>query len=215
MTWDSALKRASTNLEAVPLPGAATLPALITAKELQGTHFPPVSWVVHDLVPEGLTLLAGKPKLGKSWLALQIGLGVATGGEVLGRPVEQGTVLYAAMEDDYRRLKSRLGKCAGGLAAVARDLLLTTEWPRLDAGDWKRLTAGLGAIPWRGSSSSTPWQRCVRQGKPATASIPRTTPRFAACTRWRTRQASGSSASTTSGRRMRKTHSIPSQDRPV
>jgi hypothetical protein len=147
MTWDTALERASTNLEAVPLPGAATLPALITAKELQGTPFPPVSWVVHDLVPEGLTLLAGKPKLGKSWLALQIGLGVATGGEVLSRPVERGTVLYAAMEDNYRRLKSRLGKCAGQLAAWPEDLLLTTEWPRLDAGGLEAIDGWLGSHP--------------------------------------------------------------------
>ena len=147
MTWDTALKRASTNLEAVPLPGAATLPALITAKDLQGTHFPPVSWVVRDLVPEGLTLLAGKPKLGKSWLALQMGLGVATGREVLGRPVEQGTVLYAAMEDNYRRLKSRLGKCAGQLAAWPEDLLLTTEWPRLDAGGLEAIDGWLGSHP--------------------------------------------------------------------
>lgn len=147
MIWDSTLRRASSNLEAFPLPGAATLPALITAKELQETNFPPVSWVVRDLIPEGLTLLAGKPKLGKSWLALQMGLGVATGGEVLGRPVEQGPVLYAAMEDNYRRLKSRLTKCAASLPSWPDHLSLTTEWPRLDAGGLEAIDTWLGRNP--------------------------------------------------------------------
>jgi hypothetical protein len=102
---------------------------------------------VSDLVPEGLTLLAGKPKLGKSWLALQMGLGVASGGEVLGRPVAQGPVLYAAMEGNYRRLKSRLRKCAGELASWPGDLSFTTEWPRLDAGGLQALDGWLGRHP--------------------------------------------------------------------
>ena len=123
MRWDRTLDRASTDVEALPLPDGVGMPSLITAKELQETEFPPVSWVVRDLIPEGLTILAGKPKLGKSWLALQMGLGVATGGEVLGRSVEQGAVLYAALEDNLRRLKSRLRKSAGPLS----------DWPRISA----------------------------------------------------------------------------------
>ena len=123
------------------------MPTMVTAKELQETEFPPVSWVVRDLIPEGLTLLAGKPKLGKSWLALQMGLGVASGGEVLGRPAEQGPVLYAAMEDNYRRLKSRLRKRAGELMSWPGNLSFATEWPRLDAGGLEALDGWLGHHP--------------------------------------------------------------------
>lgn len=47
------------------------LSAFITAAELQQMNFPPVRWVVPEIIPEGLTLLAGKPKLGKSWLVLE------------------------------------------------------------------------------------------------------------------------------------------------
>jgi len=43
---------------------------LIIAKELQIKEFPPINWIVDDILPEGLTILAGKPKLGKSWSEL-------------------------------------------------------------------------------------------------------------------------------------------------
>ena len=42
----------------------------IDADTLQSTAYEPVSFVVDDLLPQGLHLLAGAPKIGKSWLAL-------------------------------------------------------------------------------------------------------------------------------------------------
>jgi RecA-family ATPase len=58
---------------------------------------------------EGLTILAGKGKIGKSWLALGIAIAVASGGYALGSiKVEQGDVLYLALEDNERRLQKRL-----------------------------------------------------------------------------------------------------------
>jgi RecA-family ATPase len=111
-----------------------TLPALMSARELQVRDFPPVSWVVRDILPEGVTLLAGKPKLGKSWLALQLGYSVASSTEVLGRQVRSGDVLYAALEDNTRRLKGRLQKLAPGDAPWPDGLKLATEWPKLDNG---------------------------------------------------------------------------------
>jgi hypothetical protein len=93
---------------------AATPPAndavaeIAPADDLLGADFPPTRFVVADLLPVGLSILAGRPKLGKSWLALQIAIAVATGTPVLGRPTEQGPVLYLALEDSPRRLKERL-----------------------------------------------------------------------------------------------------------
>lgn len=53
-------------------------------------------------------MLAGRPKLGKSWLALQLAQASACGGKVFEQSVEPGPVLYIALEDSERRLQQRL-----------------------------------------------------------------------------------------------------------
>ena len=71
-----------------------------TAADLMATEFPPVRFAVPGLVPEGLMILGGKPKLGKSWLVLGWACAVAAGGKALSaRDVDQGEVLYLALED--------------------------------------------------------------------------------------------------------------------
>jgi hypothetical protein len=90
--------------------------------------------VVPGILPEGVTLLAGKPKKGKSWMALGICEAVATGGMAFGsKPVEQGDALYLALEDNPKRLKKRLKKLLGGRDAPDR-MHLKTGWARLDEG---------------------------------------------------------------------------------
>jgi hypothetical protein len=114
--------------------GAKTVPAALrTARQLQGMSFPPIHWVVPGLLPEGLTILMGAPKLGKSWLALDIALGVARGSEVLGQSCEQGDVLLLALEDNERRLQDRLNKIAGD-GTWPDALAYATQWQRLNAG---------------------------------------------------------------------------------
>jgi len=76
--------------------------------ELLDAEFPPLRWIVPNILPEGLTFLAGRPKVGKSFLALQIACSVANGGRVFGEPVERMPVLYIALEDGPRRLQRRL-----------------------------------------------------------------------------------------------------------
>src|SRR5215213_2069745 len=72
-----------------------------SAVELMRKDIPPVRWVVPGILPEGVALLAGKPKLGKSWLALGLCVAVAAGGYALStRPVAQGAALYLALEDN-------------------------------------------------------------------------------------------------------------------
>lgn len=108
-----------------------------TAETLQTQTFPPVSYVIPGVIPEGLTLLAGKPKTGKSWLALDLCIAVAAGRYCLGdkRP-QQGDVLYAALEDNPRRLQRRLDKVLGPsfVDTWPDRLSLTTVWRRLDKG---------------------------------------------------------------------------------
>ncbi len=122
-----------------PLKGAVQLPAgIFSAAELQGRVFPPINWAVPDILPEGLTILAGKPKLGKSWLALDMALAVAGGRSVLGRECDPGPALYLALEDNERRLQRRLNLIEPYLEWPS-GLELNTRWPRLDQGGLKTI----------------------------------------------------------------------------
>ena len=101
-----------------------------SARDLMAQTFPPPRWAVPGLISEGLTVLAGAPKLGKSWLCLDLAAGIGGRGQVLGKlDVETGPVLYAALEDTPRRLQSRLRKVLDG-GDVPYGLDFTTELPR-------------------------------------------------------------------------------------
>lgn len=102
--------------------------------ELMGAVFPEPTWVVPGLVPEGVTLLVGAPKLGKSWLALGLALAVASGGAALGSiPVEKGKAAVLALEDTPRRLQSR-AKLLLGDQPMPDGLGVAFEVPRLGEG---------------------------------------------------------------------------------
>jgi hypothetical protein len=115
----------------------------ITAAELQRKVFPPIKYVVPGFIAEGCTLLAGRPKLGKSWLALDIALAVSRGSTCLGQiKCEQGSVLCLALEDNERRLHSRIEKLMPytfPAQAWPDSLHLHTEWPRANAGGLKQI----------------------------------------------------------------------------
>ena len=81
-----------------------------TVDELYEADFPEPKWIVPDLLPTGLASLAGRPKLGKSWLALQLAAAVACGEHFLDWAVQDGRVLFIALEDPPRRLRDRLGR---------------------------------------------------------------------------------------------------------
>src|SRR5262245_50916918 len=116
---------------------------LITAEALQSKEFKPVRIILPDLIPEGTTILAGKPKVGKSWLALDVCMAVADENRfVLGdrRPIH-GDVLYLALEDNPRRLKKRIDKIAQGQGRWSNRLALHTEWKRVDQGGLEDIEA--------------------------------------------------------------------------
>src|SRR6202008_1206803 len=85
---------------------------MISAPELMGKQFPEIVYLVPGMIPEGLTLFASRPKLGKGWMVFDVGIGVASGGCVMVsiKPGTAGDVLYLALEDNQRRLKRRLSK---------------------------------------------------------------------------------------------------------
>lgn len=92
-----------------PSPDAAPL-TLLTADHILTTDWPEPVWAIPQILPAGLTNFAGKPKLGKSWMTLQIAQAVAAGGITLGQRVAKGPVLYLALEDSPRRLQDRMKK---------------------------------------------------------------------------------------------------------
>ena len=112
-----------------------------TAAELLDAEFPEIRWVVPGLIPSGLSVLAGAPKLGKSWLALSLAIAAATGSFALGKiPVEKADVLYLALEDTGRRLQDRLRKLN---ATRFENLQFFTDWATGATG----LAAYLGQYP--------------------------------------------------------------------
>lgn len=102
------------------------------AADLYGKHIerPPV--IVDGMIPAGLTVLAGAPKRGKSWLALMLALCVSAGDPFLGAATTQGDVLYMDLESRQYRVKDRLGKLIPGRAPDS--LYITHESDRLEAG---------------------------------------------------------------------------------
>ena len=77
--------------------------ATLMSKELR-----PPNFVVDTLLSQGLHILAGSPKVGKSWLALWLAVTVAKGESVWGMSTKQGTTLYLCLEDSQLRIQNRL-----------------------------------------------------------------------------------------------------------
>jgi hypothetical protein len=91
------------------------LSGLRTGDWLDAQVFPPLNYVVPGLIPEGLTLLVGAPKIGKSWLSLAIALAAASGGAALGHiQVDPRPVLLLTLEDGDRRLQDRIRRLTPG-----------------------------------------------------------------------------------------------------
>lgn len=114
---------------------------------VMATVFEPIRWTVPGYLAEGLSVLAGRQKLGKTWLAIDFALAVSTGGVAMGSvSVEQGDVLYIDMENGPRRIQRRIETLYAD--ERHRPDLSRLEWvtdaPQLDKGfipaleDWRR-----------------------------------------------------------------------------
>lgn len=111
-----------------------------TLEELLAKEFPEPRWVVDTLLTEGLTILSGGPKMGKSWMALSIGISIALETKVFDQlNTQAGTVLYLALEDNFRRLQTRCRKLLKEEQAPNARLIFRDTFKKMDAQGIKDL----------------------------------------------------------------------------
>ena len=101
----------------------------VTMEELFDTVYDSTPPVIEGLLYNGVSIIAGSGKVGKSFLMAQIGYHVSTGTPLWGMPVRKCKVLYLALEDSFSRLQRRLYQMFGG--APTKDFVLTTSAGRL------------------------------------------------------------------------------------
>lgn len=119
----------------------------ISSYELCQKEFPAQQWLIERLLPEGVTLLVGRPKIAKSWMALQIGILASRGhfhflGEPVADPVE---VLYFALEDSDRRIRNRVERMQEGEGDSM--LFFSTQLRRINEGGLREIDEWLDGHP--------------------------------------------------------------------
>lgn len=164
---DSDLKRIARSIGRLPVGGvyvgksgpspanpaiSATTPetpavVVYSAAQLESMDIPEMRYAIPGLLSEGLGLLAGKPKSGKSWMSLGLCVALATGGVVMGKiDVDQADALYLALEDSPRRIRDRLKVILQDEPLPAR-LHVATGWPKFDDGGIPALSTWLTDHP--------------------------------------------------------------------
>ncbi len=129
--------RARRGNDVMPLDARDWRTRVIGAQSLCDRKYPEMRYIVQNMIPEGVTLLVGRPKLGKSWLALQVAGAVANGVSALvaSDAPAHGDVLYLALEDGERRMQRRLTQHYGSRCkSWPSRLTIATTWRRLDQG---------------------------------------------------------------------------------
>ena len=81
---------------------------MYSSEYIINTPMKPIEYCVDGLISQGLFVLAGAPKVGKSWLALDMCLSIAKGEKVLGKETLCGHAVYLSLEDSLIRLQNRL-----------------------------------------------------------------------------------------------------------
>jgi len=103
--------------------------------KIMATNYPKIKWAVKDIIPEGLTILAGRPKFGKSWLMLGLSYAIATGTKAwMFGETTKGSVYYLALEDSERRLQDRVLSMEGYFDDFPENLHIYTDFPRIGEG---------------------------------------------------------------------------------
>ena len=80
----------------------------VSMTELYQTTYASRPPIIDGLLYAGAYILAGAPKIGKSFLVAQLAYHVSAGSRLWNYKVHQGAVLYLALEDDFQRIQSRM-----------------------------------------------------------------------------------------------------------
>ncbi|WP_243417146.1 AAA family ATPase [Pseudoflavonifractor phocaeensis] len=118
---------------------------MIGMEELMDQTFPVKEPVIDSLLYKGAYLFAGAPKIGKSFLVLQMAYAVSTGQAIWDYQVHRGAVLYLALEDQYRRLQERMARMFG--VDGNGDLMLAVAAKQLGQGLEKQMEYFLRRFP--------------------------------------------------------------------
>ena len=105
---------------------------VVSMEDIYGMVFSPKEWIIKGILRSGLYILAGAPKVGKSFLVGQIAYHVSTGRRLWGYPVHRSPVLYMALEDDHQRLQERMFRMFG--VESTKDLYFTISAKNLREG---------------------------------------------------------------------------------
>ena len=116
----------------------------IDGETLMSLPMEPMNFVVDSLISQGLHILAGAPKVGKSWLALWLATTIAKGEPVWNLQTKQGTTLYLCLEDSTRRIQNRLFSITDEVPSNVR---FCTESSILEKGLEQQLTQFLKEYP--------------------------------------------------------------------
>ena len=82
----------------------------IDGEALMETRFAPTKYCIDQLLPQGVAMISGEPKIGKSWLVLEWCIRIAKGDPIWNFKTTQSTVLYLCLEDRYNRIQDRCCK---------------------------------------------------------------------------------------------------------
>ncbi len=116
----------------------------VGGEELLEMQLPPKEFVIEGLLPKGLAMLVGSPKVGKSFLSLQVALAVSCGENLWIFPTPKGHVLYLALEDDLARLQKRVKEMND---SATNDVRFATMSERLHQGLIEQMDAFISQFP--------------------------------------------------------------------
>ena len=105
----------------------------MNARELYQTPLASPTWIVDQMIPQGLSVIASPPKTGKSYFVLQSAFAVARGEKFLGYRTQKGKVLLISLEDTFNRLQKRIVQVCPDTSKIPDNLDMTVEFPRLDS----------------------------------------------------------------------------------
>ena len=122
-------------------------PPLENGNELASRYIAPAVYLVDGMVTTGLGMVVAPPKFGKSWIALDLAISIATGTPFFGKKTVRAGVLYYALEDNDRRVQRRLLQVSGQERKDLSWFYHKEEAPTMDDGLFEEIDAYLQMYP--------------------------------------------------------------------